>query len=251
MSRSIVAQGRDAARKAAEILARAPVSETQGVALEPGSQWGRDRIVLSVDWSSVRFAKGSVLFKQDHEGFLITEFPPGSEPPKRASWLRGLSTYEMPLCMGLAGELAKKWPNIDSVYGYLERFACFYCNNRVQVESAARDLRFVAEGLLALPRWPAMFALVMEVMGEKAQTSLPHGMEAADLGAFLGRLINGSQTSGISLDRIPEQLRTMREQPARQAEERRQVPQYRRMMGNLERFAASVSPQIDHLRAAL
>jgi hypothetical protein len=226
------------------------IGKPQEVALESGAKWGGDRMLLSVDGGSAQFIAGSPLYRQHQAGFLLAEFPAGGAPPRRASWLRGLSPYEMPFCLGLAGE-RRSFGRASSACGFLERFSHFYRNHRTQIELAARELRYVAEGLLALQRWPALFGPAMDSMGEQAHGSLPKGLAAADLGAFLGRLLIGAQGRRITLTRIPECVRAVSEPPTPQAEECLRIPHYRRMLENLERFAESAAPLIEQLRAAL
>jgi hypothetical protein len=88
-------------------------------------------------------------------------------------------------------------------------------------------------------------------MGDQARGSLPKGLGAGDLGAFLGRLLIGAQHSGITLARVPDCVRVLCEPDASPAEECLRIPQSRRMLKNLERFAESVAPLIDRLGAAL
>jgi len=251
MPRSVIAVGPDAVRKTVQILAAVEIGKAQGVALESGAQWGGDRMLLSLNGGFVQFVAGNTLFEQDREGFLLAEFPAGCASANRASWLRGLSLYETPFCLGLAGEVVQLWPGIASACGLLDRFGHFYRRHRTQIEQAARELRYVAEGLLALQRWPALFEQVMDAMGEQAQGSLPKGLAAADLGAFMGRLLIGAQGARITLNRIPECLRAMREVQAPQAEECLRVPHYRRLLEKLERAAESAAPLIEQLVAAL
>jgi len=245
LPRSVIAAGTDAIRKACEVLAAAETGKMQGAAPESGAQWGGDRMLLSADCGTVHFIAGSTLYRQDEAGFLLAEFPAGGAPPGRASWRRGLSPYEMPFCMGLAGELPLAWPGVVCACAYLERFSHFYGNYRTRIEPAARELRFVAEGLLLLQRWPALFGAVMEAMGEQARGSLPRGLAAADLGAFLGRLLIGAQYRRTTLARVPECLRSLL------AEECLRIPHHGRMIENLGRFSESVAPRIEQLRAAL
>ena len=251
MPRSVIAVGLEAVRKTAEILAAVEIGKTAGVGLASGAQWGGDRMLLSVTDGSVQFVVGSTLYGQDQAGFLLAEFPLGGASPCRAPWLQGLSPYEMPFCMGLAGELPLAWPGIVSACAFLDRFSHFYRSHRPRIELAGRELRYVAEGLLALQHWPALFAMVMDSMGELARGSLPKGLAAADLGAFLGRLLIGAQDSGINLARVPECVRAMNEPPTPLAEDCLRIPHYRRMLKNLERFTESAAPLIEQLRAAL
>ena len=251
MPRSVIAVGPDAVRKTVEILTAAEIGKAHSSALESGAQWGGDRMLLSLDSVSVQFVAGNTLYKQDHEGFLFAEFAAGGAPPRRASWLQGLSPYEMPLYLGLAGELPPLWPGVVSACAFLERFSHFYRNHRTTIELAARELRYVAEGLLALQHWPALFEAVMDSMGEQARGTLPNGLAATDLGAFLGRLLIGAQYRRITLARVPECVRAMREASLPQAQECLRIPHYRRMLEKLEPAAESAVPLIEQLRAAL
>ena len=251
MSRSVRALGPDAVRKAIEILASGEIGKSRGGVLESGTQWGGDRMLLSWDCGVVRFVVGATLYEQDHPSFLLAEFPPGGAPPRLATWLRDLSPREAPLFLGLAGELVPLWPGVTAACGFLDRFGYFYRLHRTLIEPAARELRTVAEGLLALQHWPVLFERAMDAMGERAYASLPKALAAADLGAFLGRLLMGSLSGRLTLARIPECLRSMREPPAPQAEECLRIPHYRRMFDQLERSAESAAPAIERLRAAV
>jgi hypothetical protein len=91
----------------------------------------------------------------------------------------------------------------------------------------------------------------MDSMGELARGSLPKGLAAADLGAFLGRLLIGTQDSRLTLARVPECVRAMYEPPTPLAEDCLRIPHYRRMLKNLERFTESAAPLMEQLRAAL
>ena len=251
MPRSVIALGLDAVRKTVEILAVAEIGKATGGGLASGTQWGGDCMVLSIEGGSVQFVVGSTLYRQDQAAFLLAEFPAGGASTSRASWLLGLSPYEMPFCMGLAGELLQAWPGIASACAFLDRFGHFYRSHRTRIELAARELRFVADGLLALQRWPALFEPVMDSLGELARGSLPKGLAAADLGAFVGRLLIGAQDGRIVLARVPDCVRAICEPPTPPAEECLRIPQYRRMLKNLERFAESAAPLIEELRAGL
>ncbi len=243
--------GKDAVRKTAGILALADIGKVTEVGLAPGAQWGGDRMLLSVADGSVQYVVGNTLYKQDQAGFLLAGFPAGDEPATRASWLQGLSPYEMPFSMGLARELPAAWPGMVSACAFLDRFSHFYRSHRTRIELAGRELRYVAEGLLALQHWPALFAAVMDSMGEMSRQSLPKGLAAADLGAFVGRLMIGAQQNRIRLDRVPECLRAMCQPPTPPAEDCLRIPHYRRMLKNLERYTESAAPLIEELRAAL
>jgi len=229
----------------------AEIDKVTGVGLAPGARWGGDRMLLSVKDGSVQLVVGSTLYRQEQADFLAAEFPAGGARPRRAFWLQGLSKYEMPFCMGLAGELPPARPGIVSVCAFLDRFSHFYRSHRPRIELAGRELRFVAEGLLALQHWPALLAAVMDSMGELAPGSLPKGLAAPDLGAFLGRLLIGTPQSRITLARVPECVRAMYAQPTPSVEDCLRTPHYRRMLKKLERFTESVSPLIEQLRAAL
>jgi hypothetical protein len=208
-------------------------------------------MLLSVKDGSVQFVVGSTLYRQDQADFLLAEFPAGGASASHAPWAQGLSPYEMPFCMGLARELPPAWPGIVAVCAFLDRFSHFYRSHRARIELAGRELRYVAEGLLALQHWPALFAGVIDSMGELARGSLPKELTAFDLGAFLGRLLIGTQDSRITLARVPDCVRAMYEQPTALAEDCVRIPHYRRMLKNLGRFAESAAPQIEQLRAAL
>lgn len=244
MPRSVIAVGPDAIRKAVEILAAGGMGEARSAALASGAQWGGDRMLLRVDSESVRFVAGSTLYKQDQDSFLLAEFPAGSLPPRPAPWLQGVPVLEMPLFLGLAGELTPFWSGTGSACAFLEQFGAFYRNHRTEIQLAERELRFVAEGLLALQRWPALFEPVMEAMGPAARTSLPRGLAAPDLGAFLGRLLMGARAGRITLERVPESLRAL-PQPLPP------LAHHRRMLDKLERSAERVAPWISRLLAAL
>jgi hypothetical protein len=151
--------------------------------------------------------------------------------------------------MGLAGELPPAWPGIASACAFLDRFSHFYRSHRTRIELAGRELRYVAEGLLALQHWPALLALVMDSMGEMA--SLPKGLAGADLGAFVGRLLIGTPHRRITLARVPECMRAMYELTTPPAEECLRIPHYRRMLQNLERSAEAAAPLMEQLRAEL
>ncbi len=248
MARRVIALGPDAIRRAVAILAAGEIGEPQGGPLASGDWWGGDRMLLSVNGDSVRFVAGSTLYEQDHVGFLLQEFPAGSAPPRRTFWLRGLSTYETPLFLALAGELVRHWPGTGTACGFLDRYGHFYCSYRPRIERAARELRTVAEGLLALQHWPALFDLVMDSMGHATPGILPKGTADADLGAFLGRMIMGAQAGQITLDRVPAAVRALRDPPVPQAEECLRIPHYRRMLEKVERGAASAALLIEQLR---
>jgi len=243
--------GLDAVRRTIEFLAAVEIGKVTGAGLAPGAQWGGDRMLLSIKGGSVRFVAGNTLYRQDQAGFLLAEFPAGAAPPTRASWLQGLSRYEVSFYMGLAGELPAAWPGIASACAFLDRFGHFYRSHRTGIELAERELRSVAEGLLALQRWPELLAAVTDSMGEAARGSLPKGLADADLGAFLGRLLIGTRHGRITLGRVPECVRAMCEAPTPPAEDCLRIPQYGRMLKKLERSAESAAPLMEQLSAAL
>jgi len=208
-------------------------------------------MLLSVKDGSVQFVAGNTLYRQDQAEFMLAEFPAGGASTSRPSWLQGMSPYEMPFCMGLAGELTLAWPGIVSACAFLDRFSHFYRGQRPRIEVARRELRYFAEGLLALQHWPPLFAAVMDSMGDPARESLPRGLAAADLGAFVGRLLIGAQQNRITLARVPQCVRAMCEPPAAPAEDCLRIPHYRRMLNKMERYAESAVPLIEQLSAAL
>ena len=247
-----MATGLLAVRQSVEILASAPVGDALGAVLQPGSQWRRDRMLLSVEGESVKFVAGNTLYEQDQDGFLIHEFQSG-EPVsvRRASWLLGLSRYEMPFCMSLAGTLALASGDSILACPFLERFSYFYRSHRPKLDVAARELRHVLEGLFALQRWPAMFTLLMDSMGPQARLSLPRGVAATDVASFLGRLLIGAGPDRVTVASLPSLVRSMRGAPSEQTEECLRIPQYRRMLENIELSAERVTPLLDNLRAGL
>lgn len=244
--------GLDAVRKTIEILAVVEIGKATGAGLASGGQWGGDRMVVSARYGSVQFVVGNTLYRQHEAEFLQAEFPAGGAPVSRASWLQGMSPYEMPFCMGLAGELPPAWPGIASACAFLDRFGHFYRNHRPRIELAGRDLRYVAEGLLALQHWwPALLDAVMDSMGEQAHGILPKGLAAIDLGAFVGRLLIGAQQRRITLAGVPECVRALCEPPTPLVEECLRIPHYRRIVKNLERFTELAAPLIEQLSTAL
>ncbi|MGO9232139.1 MAG: hypothetical protein ACLQKA_23330 [Bryobacteraceae bacterium] len=243
--------GPGAIRKAAEILAVVEIGQARGAGLAPGAQWGGDRMLLSVMDGSVQFVVGSTLYRQEQADFLLAEFPAGSASAGPASWLRGLSPQEMPFRMGLAAELSPAWPGIASACAFLDRFSHFYRSHRTQIELVGRELRYVAEALLALQHWPELLTAVMDSIGDLARGSLPKGLSEADLGGFLGRLLIGAHRSRISLAGVPQCVRAMCEPPTPPAEACLRIPHYRRMLRNLERHTESAAPLMEQLCAAL
>lgn len=206
-------------------------------------------MLLSLDGGFVQFVAGSTLYKQDRAGFLLAELP-GGETPKPASWLRGLPADETPFLLSFARELIPLWPGTPTACGFLDRFGHFYRCHRPRIALAAREVRTIAEGLMGLQRWPALFEQILDAMGEPALASLPKGVADADLGAFLGRLLIGAQTGQITLARIPECLRAMCEPPAPDAEECLRIPHNRRMVAKLERATESAARLIERLLEA-
>jgi hypothetical protein len=55
---TVIAMGPEAIRRAAAILAAGEIGKPRGGALEPGAQWGGDRMLLSVGSGSVQFVAG-------------------------------------------------------------------------------------------------------------------------------------------------------------------------------------------------
>lgn len=251
VGRTVIAAGSDAVRQAFAVLSAGAMGRAPGVALEPGVQWAADRMLLSVDGGHVQFTAGKILYKQDFAGFLLAEFPAGGASARKASWMRDLSPYERPFCMGLGGELAVSWPATSSVRTLLERFSEYYRIHRSAIDLAARELHYISEALLALQHWTALFEAVMDSMGERARASLPNGVSPPELGAFLGRILVGTQSGRLTLARVPECLRAQREAPAAEEEDWLRIPQYRRMFGKLERSAESIAPVVEQLATAL
>jgi hypothetical protein len=252
LARSAIALGHDAIRKTAGILAVTETVKATLVGLVSGTQWGGDRVLLSIEDGCVQFVAGNTLYKQDQADFLRAEFPAGSAFAGRASWLQGISPQEMPFCMGLAAELPPAWPvTACSTCAFLERFGHFYRSHRPQIELAGRESRYVVEGLLALQHWPALLEAVMDSMGEPARRSFPKGLADADLGAFIGRLLLGPSHDRIRLAPVPDAMRTLYEQDPPAAEVYLRIPQYLRTLKKLENHAESLAPLIEELRAAL
>ena len=251
MPPTVIAIGPEAIRRAVVILAAGEIGQPRGGALEPGAQWGGDRMLLSVGSGSVQFVVGSLLSVQDLAGFLLAEFPPGSAPPRRAPWLMGLSAYEAPCFMALAEELAQFWPGTRTACGFLERYGHFYGLHRPPIGRAVSELRSMVEALLALQRWPEIFERVADAMGTAVEESLPTGFSDADMGAFLGRLMMGAQAGRVTLARLPACLRAIREESrphGPQAAECLRIPHYRRMIERLERVSESAARLIEQLR---
>ena len=186
LPRNVIAVGLDALRKTVEILAVVEAGKQPAAVLAGGVQWGADRMILSIEDGCVRFVIGNMLYRQDQADFLGAEFPARGAFPRRAAWLRGLSRYEMPFCMGLAGELPLAWPGITSACAFLDRFSHFYQSHRTRIELARRQLLFVAEGLLALQRWPSLLGPVMDSMGDRGAGKSPEGTGRPRSGRFPG-----------------------------------------------------------------
>ena len=167
MPPAVIAIGTEAIRRTAVILAAGEIGKPRGGDLEPGAQWGGDRLLLSVGNGSVQFVAGNLLYAQDHAGFLLAEFPPGSASLRRPSWLMGLSAYEAPCFLALAAELVQFWPGTRTACGFLERYGHFYRLHRPPIARAASELRSMAEALLALQRWPEIFEVVADAMGQQ------------------------------------------------------------------------------------
>ncbi len=198
MSRAVLAVGPEAIQKALAILAEAGSPDSG--ALAPGMQWAGDRILLSMERGTVRFVAGSTLYRQDHLDFLLAEFPAGGASPSRASWLAGLSPYEMSFFLAMAAELTHIWPCVTNACAFLQRFGYFYRRHRAAIEHAARELRYVSEGLLALRQHePLLFDLAMEMMGAAGLDILPKTAENRDLASFLGRVFIGTVRGTIDL----------------------------------------------------
>jgi hypothetical protein len=236
LSRSVLAAGMQGVRQSLEILGSAGVGGAAGRTLAPGWQWRGDRMLLSVDLASVKFVAGTTLYQEDQESFLLSEFVGSGETiARQAPWLRGLSRYEIPFCMGLAGGLASAWPDTTSTCALLERFSNFYRNHRTQLESAARELRYILEGIFALQHWPALFEDLMQSIGPGARASLPRGLAEADVGTFLGRVL---ADRSIALRGLPLSVSM-------------EVPHYRRAIERLGTSAERVAPIVERLRDAL
>jgi hypothetical protein len=220
--------------------------------LRPGTQWRADRMLLSTGARSVTFVAGSTVCEQDVDGFFREECPPGADSDfRKPSWKLGLSRYELPFCLHLAAGLAAGWESHLPVCVFLERFTSFYRSNRTRVELAARELHFVLDGLFAVQPWPGLFQVLLDAMGEQAAFSLPKGVSAGDVASFLARLLIGAGPAEVSLARLPELLHTLRGLPTGPAEAFLRTPHHRRILENLERSTARVTPVLDQLRQAL
>ncbi len=81
----------------------------------------------------------------------------------------------------LAAELTHIWPCVTNACAFLQRFGYFYRRHRAAIEHAARELRYVSEGLLALRQHePLLFDLAMEAMGAAGLDILPKTAENRD-----------------------------------------------------------------------
>lgn len=250
MTKTAIAVGAEAIRKTAAIMAAAETGRATMAGLAPGTQWGGDRLLLSVEDGNVQFVIGSTLYSQNQAEFLRAEFPTGSASAGRASWLRGLTPYEMPFCMALAGELPPAWPGM-AVCAFLDRFGHYYGSHRPKIELAGREARHIVEGLLALQHWPELLGAVLDSMGEAARWSFPKGLAAGDLGAFVGKLLIGTPDDRITLAGIPGAMQAIYSQDTPSPDAYRQIPQYRRTLDKLERHAESAAPLLEELRAVL
>jgi len=207
-------------------------------------------MLLSVQGETVKYVAGNTLYTEDQDGFLLREFPAdGSVRARQATWLIGLTRYEIPFCMGVAGALAQTPADTVSTCPFLERFSYFYCAHRTRAEAAARELRHVLEGLFAFQRWPAIYRVLMDSMGDQADAVLPKGLSPIDIGFFLGRLLAWGETQ-VSLTGLPAAVRSIREAEEEHAECLR-MPQYRRLLDNLERSTERIAQQLEDLREAL
>jgi len=220
------------------------------IGLIPGTQWGGDHLLLSVEDGRVQFVIGSTLYSQDQADFLREEFPARGAFAARAAWLQGLTRSEMPFCMALAAELPPVWPGMATC-AFLDRFAHYYRSHRTRIELAGREARYIVEGLLALQHWPELLDAVLDAMGEAARWSFPKGLAASDLGAFVGKLLIDTPRDRITLAGVPGAMRAIYEQDTPPSDAYRQIPQYRRTLNKLERHAESATPLIEELRAAL
>lgn len=255
MPRTILTAGVPAIWQTVEILSSigsGGAPNRTAVGLEPGTQWRRDHLLLAVGARSVKYVAGSVVCEQDLDGFLREQYSDALESQQRApAWMLGLSRYEIPFCMTLAGRLAPAWGGNLAVCPFLDRFGFFYRANRTHLELAARELHHVLDGLFAVQSWPGLFGVLLDAMGEGAAQSLPRGIAATDIASFLGRLLVGNGPEEVSLARLPELLHTLQEMPTGPAEACRRIPHYRRILENLERSCQRVSPVLAQLRAAL
>ena len=243
--------GRAAVRQAAEILAAGAAGAIPHAHLRPGARWHADYLLLSIGRDSVQFLAGNVLYQEDLVGFFSREFLSGAQAfPGRAPWLAGLLPHEMPFSMSLAATLALACDETVSGCAFLERFSCFYCSHRTLLEQAARELRYVLDGLFALDQQPAMLAPCLDSMGELAGSCLPKGVAPADIGSFLGRFLIGAAGDGISLAGLPSVVHQLRESLAEETTPAPGLPHLRRMLTTLEHSAERAAPVLALLRAA-
>ena len=208
-------------------------------------------MLLSVQGETVKYVAGNTLYTEDQDGFLLREFPAdGSVSARQATWLIGLTRYEIPFCMGFAGALAQSPADTVSTCPFLERFSYFYCAHRTHAEAAARELRHVLESLFAFQRWPAIYRVLMDAMGDQASAVLPKGLSPIDIGFFLGRLLTGGAERQLTLAGLPAAVRTIRNSEEEHADCLR-MPQYRRLLDNLERSTERSAQQLEDLGEAL
>ncbi len=215
-------------------------------------RWHGDRLLLSAHTDAVRFAAGSILYEQDLDGFLASEYPPEvAAAARKVPWLAALSRYELPFSMRLAGRLVLVWGENLAVCAFLERFGFFYSGNRMHLEAATRELRLVLDGLLTLRSRPALSGPLAESLGEVAAAWLSQaGAAGEDVPAFLGRLL--AEPAGVCpLPRLPEALRALAASPREPVRECLRVPHYRRALETLERSAERAAPLLERLRAAM
>jgi hypothetical protein len=214
-------------------------------------RWRGDHLLLSVGLRSVKYAAGNAICEQDIDGFLREQDPVVESQGRQPLWMRGLSRYDIPFCMSLAGGMAMAWGTNLAVCPFLDRFSVFYRSNRTHLELAARELRLVLEGLFAVQSWPALFGVLLDAMGEDAAFSLPRGATSTDIASFLGRLLVGTGPREVSVSNLPELLHTLLEMPTGPAEACLRIPHYRRILESLEHSSQRVSPVLAQLRAAL
>jgi hypothetical protein len=235
--------------QSAAILAKRVFDNTPD-ALKPGAQWRGDRLLLSIDRESVRFLAGSILYREDLDGFLAREFPSGlSVRPGRAGWFDGLSRFELPFCMSLAGTLALADGEAISGCAFWERFGSFYCSHRPDIQLAARDLRYVLDGLFALARFPELFTVCVNSIGERTRSSLPKGVMARDIAAFLGKLMSETGNDPLTLKDLPATVREIRQSPSEEAIEVRRVAHLRVALDKLERSAERAASVVERLQS--
>ena len=244
MARTVIATGREAVRQSASSLAVSLASAVAGP-LRPGAQWRFDHLLVSAGRNSVRFLAGSVLYEEDLESFATREFPSGGDAAS-GRWLEGLSRHEIAFFMGLAGTLIGFEDESAAGCSFFGRFSFYYGRHRTGIELAARELRYVLDGLFALMRFPGLFAACMGTMGPQAQASLPKGVSQRDIASFLGWLLASEQ---VAIGGLPATVRSFRQATEGEAAEVRKVPHLALAMEKLERAAARAAPVIDLLRA--